>query len=968
MWQGNISKMLSQTGLGTGFRLPVANADNIALEKELEKRHHIVQLKRSDLDDIARHSDILERGIRNAIDHIAHDKKLLAAKCAEVTAESELVKASERDAHNLARECKFVDETYKKAAAHNRALIGEIESKKYDVSELAEMIEFDRQELILMENKAADETQVMKSIEEIGDQDSETLRKNETRYRKATAEWSSMRLELDGKVALTSMMQADLDGLSERFRKLHKERGDIVALWKDTLIALNEKDGEMKDIAEEYTSAVAYLHTLKQKGEEQQKKLEDGEKSSELAAIQLAKWDRKVNDLREELKNTADLSTLLKDNLYTYETTISYTSKQLQEMTAKMAKLEAELAAMHDKICVAEEALAKLRAENEANSGQLFSAAERIRQIEELIDEEERRTDSLEKKMAKEIMKKNQWVNQRSVLETESLDVDHEIKGMRFNLQNLLTRTKDAGNTLERRKATIYRMELQYINAEVKYLPMMNPKQDTIQFKEQEERLLVLKLDMDQTLKQKAFVTVQTDRILHVHRRIAREKVTTERDIAGLEQKSNEHRCLVKFSVKNLEYMVGEYQGLMVAHSLLKLKLTQMIQALKEQKNFLYDADNQRVLLQAAVKEKRSEIDAHTRLLELKRRGVKDELCQLKLQICQVSACVDKRKKRYDIIMQLMGRQDEVAGEEKSEAYYVLKMAQEREVLLMEVQKWKNRLTDAEKEIEGLSNVHKVMNASNSSLKDSLAPAPEESEEVKALDRLTAQEQEILLRRSRAHKYRALLRDKMSEVEQKIVIAEQEIRATMQFSDMKEALASKLHNELQRQREKVVRWNGICSRVIKEIKPLFPPEQFDLLQNDLKLRFTVSKFESAIGMLERLLFHHPYVKKYFVRRIQQDSGLMKLYDRFSQSLSISSSSRSSSSSSSSSVSSATSTTQSPGGTHRVKLSTSVSGSSMSSSVRTNPSTAVKSVTKMTPFSRINVTSGSKQKVGEQAKK
>lgn len=176
--------------------------------------------------------------------------------------------------------------------------------------------------------------------------------------------------------------------------------------------------------------------------------MEDGEKSSELAAIQLAKWDRKVNDLREELKNTADLSTLLKDNLYTYETTISYTSKQLQEMTAKMAKLEAELAAMHDKICVAEEALAKLRAENEANSGQLFSAAERIRQIEELIDEEERRTDSLEKKMAKEIMKKNQWVNQRSVLETESLDVDHEIKGMRFNLQNLLTRTKDAGNTV----------------------------------------------------------------------------------------------------------------------------------------------------------------------------------------------------------------------------------------------------------------------------------------------------------------------------------------------------------------------------------------------------------------------------------------------------------------------------------------------------------------------------------------
>lgn len=59
-----------------------------------------------------------------------------------------------------------------------------------------------------------------------------------------------MRLDLDEKVAVTRMMQADLDGLTERFRKLHKERGDILTFWRETLVALTDRDEEMQDIAE----------------------------------------------------------------------------------------------------------------------------------------------------------------------------------------------------------------------------------------------------------------------------------------------------------------------------------------------------------------------------------------------------------------------------------------------------------------------------------------------------------------------------------------------------------------------------------------------------------------------------------------------------------------------------------------------------------------------------------------------
>ncbi len=42
-------------------------------------------------------------------------------------------------------------------------------------------------------------------------------------------------------------------------------------------------------------------------------------------------------------------------------------------------------------------------------------------------------------------------------------------------------------------------------------------------------------------------------------------------------------------------------------------------------------------------------------------------------------------------------------------------------------------------------------------------------------------------------------------------------------------------------------------------------------------------------MLERLLHQHHSVKKYFVRRIQNDDDMARLYDMFSESLTIGSS-------------------------------------------------------------------------------
>lgn len=52
----------------------------------------------------------------------------------------------------------------------------ELEIRKRDLAELTEMIAYDRNELALIEKKSTDESQIISAIEEICDQDTETLK------------------------------------------------------------------------------------------------------------------------------------------------------------------------------------------------------------------------------------------------------------------------------------------------------------------------------------------------------------------------------------------------------------------------------------------------------------------------------------------------------------------------------------------------------------------------------------------------------------------------------------------------------------------------------------------------------------------------------------------------------------------------------------------------------------------------
>lgn len=187
----------------------------------------------------------------------------------------------------------------------------------------------------------------------------------------------------------------------------------------------------------------ASLKEMTLKYEEINRTLNDREILASRASFQLNKWDRKIMDIKLEIKSIEEVTTDLRDNIFIYETSIASASKEIQEHYDKVYKTDKVLKEWNAKIAAAEAVISELRLQDEEYSNNICTAAERIKQIEDLIDEEEKRLECFEKCLDTELIKKSQWFGQKVSLENKTLNIEHDIQSVFSNLQTMLARTKD---------------------------------------------------------------------------------------------------------------------------------------------------------------------------------------------------------------------------------------------------------------------------------------------------------------------------------------------------------------------------------------------------------------------------------------------------------------------------------------------------------------------------------------------
>lgn len=153
----------------------------------------------------------------------------------------------------------------------------------------------------------------------------------------------------------------------------------------------------------------------------------------------------------------------------------------------------------------------------------------------------------------------------------------------------------------------------------------------------------------------------------------------------------------------------------LVEHSLLRMRVHQMAEMYNKQMEKFYDLEQHKFELQLAVDERLVDLRCQIDLLTTKRKHLRVERDQLKVDINERRQKIEALKARFELTNELLGKNDD--GTAVSAIQLKMETAQEKAMLLECGSKLNEQVLNAESDIKALENTLILLNFSNDKYK-----------------------------------------------------------------------------------------------------------------------------------------------------------------------------------------------------------------------------------------------------------
>ncbi|KAF6258267.1 hypothetical protein COO60DRAFT_1139442 [Scenedesmus sp. NREL 46B-D3] len=169
-----------------------------------------------------------------------------------------------------------------------------------------------------------------------------------------------------------------------------------------------------------------------------------------------------------------------------------------------------------------------------------------------------------------------------------------------------------------------------------------------------------------------------------------------------------------------LKAAIVDKEKQLVDHDVLKLQVHRLRQLLSMHADEVYSLESRKAQLKLSLDERRHEIEVHRDGLRAELKLVREDIHRLTLELRDRQQKVDVLATKFETLASKNRATDPDGGEPKSQAYYIIKAAQEREELQVAGDALDARITTAEAEVGMLSNTLSHMQATNVAFSSSL--------------------------------------------------------------------------------------------------------------------------------------------------------------------------------------------------------------------------------------------------------
>ncbi|NXT13566.1 CCD39 protein, partial [Prunella fulvescens] len=816
-----------------GYAVPVANAENRALEEELCRMRKEKEDLQNELSNCEERIEAMTSHLKNVRQEINFSQSLYKAKENEIETEHHFKALAEREYGRLKNDIKRLKDEIaalrqKKSTQENtiNKTTKKLENLKQQMSWDKELLSSWLKELNRTDNDAI-------AIQKYALQDEGKLGTLNLQIEKLTMEANQKQRALDNELTETMTAQMELDRAAEDFRRVHQERQEVIKQWENAIRQMQKRDQEIDQCA---------LLIAEVKQEIRNKEVLLREKTAFLVneTVNNMEYEKKIltaereaNNLRKEFQAQDTRRTQLQDELQNLKSIVNRTASDLESLRTQITNLKKEIQGKQARLKVLNEKNASLSDKLKLAIEETLSAEEKALKLEEILKEEEKSVEEKENEMRqlKELhFKKTQELK---VLSDKEKIILAEIDGGQKSLKNLKSRLYKLDTDLLKQQELIYNQDF-YIQQIQRRLSRLEGEVNSDEKEVLEGKVAELKKTLEE--KKKAYDGLQS-----LYRKLQNDVQITKRTIdktreetSGLIDKIEELTLFNERSLQELKKAKHIKQEMMVEDNLLKLELKRLRNTLSNKAEKVLTLEKQQLELKKVIAERTEEIRIHKAMLDSQIRLLDQERHHLSAEFQDRLWKIDKLKRKYEIFTLSMMPPD---GEEmKSQAYYVIKAAQEKEALQQEGDDLDAKICKAEKEIMAMENSLCVLKNWNRHYKNSLKPFPETSEDVEEKLKLEKDKKDA----DEKYKYKQRrikeLQENLQRMQQHFDIIQKQHAFLKEQKKEKEALILQLKKDIEEQKPKLNRVKKQCSKLSREIESQREGGPETLEERDIHLR------------------------------------------------------------------------------------------------------------------------------------
>ncbi|CAL8370329.1 unnamed protein product [Boreogadus saida] len=844
------STVLAEVDWDGGFAIPVANAANKALQEEVMWKEKEKIRVENELERLKDKKQALSDHLKNAIQELPRTEGLCQAKESVTASEKHLKALSEREAGCLHKELARVERELGLLKEKKSSEENDISKASQKLEELRSQLNWDQQTLDgwLEESALRDEDTM--ALVKFSQQDERRIKLLTLAIEKKTVEANQRRKALDNELTETVSAQIALDKSAENFRQAHQERQELLRQWENTIKQMKRRDTEMQQctlqLAEVNQEGRARCAAVREKTDF----LQTEEHNNRECERRISRAERQASELRQDLQEQELHRSRLQHELDSVRTTVDRTATDVESLRTQITSVKEEIQNKTVKLHKAELQNAALEDKLSKVTQTALSVEERALQLDQLLRDEDQVTKELDVQLQHH---REALLGQRQNLQalgSKEKDLTAQILGGKAALAGLKGHMGKLDQSLLKQQEIIYNQNIQIQQLESKVARLLG-EVDTEERRALEQETAQLTSALEQRTRTAQLLSIQLKELQDDIRCVRKEAERTGAENREMTTKMEELQLFNDTSDKELKKLRTTKQDTMVEENMVKLALRRLRDLLYNRADGVLSREKRRLQLQTAMKEREEEIRVHRQMLAKEMKIAQKERQELSVEVNQRLSKVDMMKKCYEVLTISMVTPE--GEEDKSQAYYIIKAAQEKEGLRRKGDGLDAKIRKMETEIPALDNTIQLVNNCTSSYRKSfhrvLESGPEQEEKGRLEEQLRAAEEKQRYRRRQSRE----LQDDLQGMNRTMELLRQEEQAECERTHSARLHVAQLNKEVHSQKEKLDRVTKQCSKLTRETRSASSGAGRSFEERDMELRET-RDFNRSVGrtLLEAL--------------------------------------------------------------------------------------------------------------------